>query len=193
YAGALLTKQALTWWNNTGKAMGLQERDDMPFEAFKARFLEQYCPKDIQRRLEKEFMELKQNEMTVSEYERVFNEKAQFASRYLPTEAEKIDIFVEGLRYEIKDFVTIREITSFAKAVEYARRREYDLMNRKELPLGPERESEDRIVATMTCGQSGSVRPKRSQSRPMTRTMIQAVTTRSNTFPKCQGGGKAHE
>ncbi|TLX69464.1 hypothetical protein E9993_22990, partial [Labilibacter sediminis] len=90
-------------------------------------FLEQYCPKDMQRRLEKEFLELRQNDMTVSEYERVFNEKAQFASRYLRTEEEKIDIFVEGLRYEIKDFVTVREITSFNKAVEYARRREHEL------------------------------------------------------------------
>ena len=105
--------------------MGIKERDDMSFEAFKKIFLDQYCPKDMRRRLEKEFLEIKQGSMTVSEYEKVFNEKAQFASKYIPTEEEKIDIFVEGLRYEIKDFVTVREITSFAKAVEYARKREW--------------------------------------------------------------------
>ncbi|TLX69918.1 hypothetical protein E9993_22685, partial [Labilibacter sediminis] len=129
---------------------GIKERDEMSFETFKNRFLKQYCPKDIRRRLEKEFMELKQENMTVNEYERVFNEKAQFATRYLPTEAEKIDIFVEGLRYEIKDFVTIRKIKSFHKAVEYARRREHELNIRGELNPAAKKPRIERSDSTPT-------------------------------------------
>jgi hypothetical protein len=127
YASSMLTKHALTWWNNTYKALGEDERDNMPWEAFKARFMEKFCPKDMVRRLEKEFLEIKQNDMSVSEYETLFNEKAQFASKYIPTEEEKVERFVEGLRYEIKDFVNVRPISNFNDAVEFARKREHEL------------------------------------------------------------------
>src|SRR3954471_8003825 len=81
----------------------------------------------MRRRLEKEFLDIKQGDLSVSEYETLFNEKAQFASKYIPTEEEKVDIFVEGLRYEIKDFVNVRPISSFNDAVEFARKREHEL------------------------------------------------------------------
>ena len=55
YASALLTKHALTWWNNTYKSLSVEERDNMPWEMFKVRFLEQYCPRDMRKRLEVEF------------------------------------------------------------------------------------------------------------------------------------------
>ena len=71
-------------------------------------------------------------------------------------------MFVEGLRYEINNFVVKREISSSNKAVEYARRREHDLMIREGLSLEPELERENRTLATMTRALSRSVRPKRS-------------------------------
>ena len=63
----------------------------------------------------------------MNEYETQFNQKAWFAEKYIPTEDEKIQLFLEGLRHEIHDFVANRDVLSFDKAVEYARRHEHDL------------------------------------------------------------------
>ncbi|XP_052625944.1 uncharacterized protein LOC128132964 [Lactuca sativa] len=81
----------------------------------------------MRRKLEKEFFELKQGGMTVNEYETQFNQRERFATEYIPTEDEKIQLFMERLRHEIHDFIVNLDILSFDKVVDYARRREYDL------------------------------------------------------------------
>ncbi|XP_024961993.1 uncharacterized protein LOC112502334 [Cynara cardunculus var. scolymus] len=60
-------------------------------------------------------------------YETQFNMKAHFASRFVTSEQPKIEHFVDGLRREIKEFVSNRDLTSFRRAVECARRREHEL------------------------------------------------------------------
>ncbi|XP_024990613.1 uncharacterized protein LOC112524903 [Cynara cardunculus var. scolymus] len=127
FASAMLTKRALTWWDATFESLTKDERKSLTWKSFKTRFFEQFCQIDLQRRLEKEFLELKQGNMSVIEYETQFNRKARFALRFLSSEHERIEHFVNGLRREIREFVANRDIPSFNKAVEYARRREHDL------------------------------------------------------------------
>ncbi|TLX70119.1 retrotransposon gag domain-containing protein, partial [Labilibacter sediminis] len=150
YAAALLKGKALTWWKNTYKTLSEEEQAYLVWKEFKTRFLEQYCPSDMRRRLEKEFLELKQGDMSVDEYETTFNQKAQFASKYASNEHDKIQLFVEGLRYEIQDFVTNREILSFGKAVEFARKREYDLSLRGVAIPNPKRQRVDQATSAPT-------------------------------------------
>ena len=122
YATATLTDRALTWWNATYRSKDPNTRDRMTWDEFQVLFFEQYCPDDLKQKLEKEFLELKQGSMSVIEYETEFNRKLQFAQRFVPSEKDKINHFVAGLRRNIRDFVTNRDISSFAKAVEYARK-----------------------------------------------------------------------
>ncbi|TLX69430.1 retrotransposon gag domain-containing protein, partial [Labilibacter sediminis] len=150
YAAALFTKKALTWWNNIYNTLIGDEKDKMPWETFRARFLEQYCPRDLRRRLEKEFLGIKQGDMSVDEYETMFNQKAQFATKHVSTEEDKIEMFVDGLRFEIKDFVVNRDILSFAKAVEYARKREYDLSLRGVATPTPKRQRVEQTASNPT-------------------------------------------
>ncbi|XP_024963866.1 uncharacterized protein LOC112504146 [Cynara cardunculus var. scolymus] len=137
YASAMLTERALVWWDATFETLNENEKESMPWESFKARFFEQYCPVDLQRRLEKEFLELKQGNMSVIEYETQFNQKAHFVIRFITSEEERAQTFIEGLRCEIRDFVANREIPSFNKAVEYARHLEHDLEEHGELSSMP--------------------------------------------------------
>ncbi|XP_024959748.1 arginine and glutamate-rich protein 1-like [Cynara cardunculus var. scolymus] len=65
--------------------------------------------------------------MLVIEYETEFNRKLQFAQRFVPSEKDTINHFVNGLRRNIREFVTNRDVPSFTKAVENARKREHDL------------------------------------------------------------------
>lgn len=135
YATAMFTDRALTWWDATYESLSEDVRDNMTWESFKTRFHDQYCPADLQRRLEKEFLELKQGNLSVIEYETQFNQKARFALRFLTSERDRVDHFIDGLRREIRDFVANRDIPDFNRAVEYARRREHDLTRRDDDPI----------------------------------------------------------
>ena len=63
----------------------------------------------------------------MNDYETKFNQKTRFVAKYIPTEDNKIQLFMEGLRYEINNFMVNRDVMSFDKAVEYAQKREHDL------------------------------------------------------------------
>ncbi|KAJ9544996.1 hypothetical protein OSB04_024703 [Centaurea solstitialis] len=84
YASAMLTDRALVWWDNTYESLDSNTRENMLWDEFRSKFFEQYCPTNLQRRLEKEFWDLKQGTMTVMEYETEFNRKLRFAQSLMP-------------------------------------------------------------------------------------------------------------
>ncbi|KAJ9556951.1 hypothetical protein OSB04_011565 [Centaurea solstitialis] len=114
YASAMLTEHALTWWDATFESLTENERESLSSESFKTRFFEQLCPIDLQRRLKKEFLELKQGNMSM------------------------ID---------------------FNKAVEYARRREYDLTILDEPNSESKKQRAERTLSVPTQQQSRSFTP----------------------------------
>ncbi|KAJ9562455.1 hypothetical protein OSB04_007615 [Centaurea solstitialis] len=113
YATAMFVSSALVWWDATYQSLKEVERNTLTWEVFKTIFHEQYCPADLQKRLEKEFIDIKQGDLTVVQYETQFNLKARFASRFVTSEQHKIEHFVDGLRREIQESVSNRDITSF--------------------------------------------------------------------------------
>ncbi|XP_024964727.1 uncharacterized protein LOC112505013 [Cynara cardunculus var. scolymus] len=127
YASAMLIERALVWWNATYESLDTTTRNSLTWDEFLKKFFEQYCPVDLQRHLEKEFLDLKQGKMTILDYETEFNKKARFAQRFLNSEQDMIEHFIGGLRKEIRSFVVSRDGSSFSKIVEYARRCEYEL------------------------------------------------------------------
>ncbi|XP_024965953.1 uncharacterized protein LOC112506162 [Cynara cardunculus var. scolymus] len=193
YASAMLTERALTWWDATFESLTEDERESLTWESFKTRFFEQFCPIDLQRRLQKEFLELKQGNMSVIEYETQFNRKARFALRFLSSEHERIEHFVDGLRREIREFVANRDIPSFNKAMEYAHRREHDLTILDEPNFEPKRQRNERTFYVPTQRQSRSFTPRRSQSQNIPRAQSQAYSLQSNASRLCQRCGKTHQ
>ena len=194
YASAMLIGEALVWWEATYEALNGFDQENLAWEMFKTRLLEKYCPLDMRRRLEKEFLELKQGGMTVNEYETQFNQRARFATKYIPTEDEKIQLFMEGLRHEIHDFVANREVLSFDKAVEYARRREHDLEIRGATFTAPKHPRTERTVPVPSFLPAQSVR-----TEPGNQVQTQSVSRgrgRSQCFsmqsPSCRICGRNH-
>ena len=64
-----------------------------------------YYPRDVQRMKEREFLSLKQGQMTVMEYAARFNELSRFALHQVNTEERKMDHFEQGLRGHIKSVI----------------------------------------------------------------------------------------
>ncbi|KAL7592625.1 uncharacterized protein LOC111893563 [Lactuca sativa] len=195
YASAMLIGEALVWWEATFEALNEYDQENLSWEMFKIRFLGKYCPLDMRRRLEKEFLKLKQGGMTVTEYETQFNQRARFVAKYIPTEDDKSQLFMEGLRYEIRDFVINRDIISFDKAVEYARKREHDLEIRGVTLSVPKHPRVDRTVSvsTIPSAQSDPSTKVHSQSAFRGRGRPQSFSLQSRAPPPCQKCGKSHQ
>lgn len=66
YAGYLLTGEAETWWTQAKEKL-LQANQEINWPVFKGEFLEKYFPDDIKGKKEIEFLELKQENMSVGQ------------------------------------------------------------------------------------------------------------------------------
>lgn len=70
--------------------------------------------------MEVTFLELKQDNMTVSEYAAKFNELAKFALHQVDTEARKARRFELGLKSWLYNKVAVLQINTFAALMERA-------------------------------------------------------------------------
>jgi hypothetical protein len=83
-------------------------------------FFETYFPFGAKNRLEMQFLELKQGEMTVSEYAAKFNELARFAPYQVSTDERRARRFEQGLKPWIYSRVFVLQVDSFAVLLEKA-------------------------------------------------------------------------
>lgn len=79
---------------------------------FRREFLSRYSPEDVRGKKEIEFLELKQGNMSVTEYAAKFVEFAKFYPHYAAKTAEysKCIKFENGLRAEIKRAIGYQQI-----------------------------------------------------------------------------------
>ena len=92
-------KEAKFWWGTVKpRASELM----LIWNQLKALMDAQYYPQDVRRVKEREFLCLKQGEMSVMEYAAKFNELSRFALNQVATEEMRMNHFEQGLRGEIK-------------------------------------------------------------------------------------------
>ncbi|XP_028098946.1 uncharacterized protein LOC114298548 [Camellia sinensis] len=91
-----LEDEARRWW------MLMRENNkDIGWAQFLEIFYDKYFPQCVRDRKVPEFMELKQNSMTVVEYEAKFTKLARFPPHVVDTDYKKARHFEGGLRDEI--------------------------------------------------------------------------------------------
>ncbi|KAL8108980.1 hypothetical protein AgCh_025174 [Apium graveolens] len=83
-------------------------------------FLEKYFPDGLRNQLEVEFLELKQGERSVLEYEAKFTELARLIPEYVSTEIQKARRFQQGLRPEIHRRVVALQLKTYSSMVQAA-------------------------------------------------------------------------
>lgn len=117
----LLTESAHSWWET------IRERragEDLRWGNFREEFEERYYSWQHRKEKEQEFLDLKQGNMTVLEYERRFQDLSIFATTHLSTEHHRVERFRDGLRQELKlilvamQFQSIRELVRAAQGIE---------------------------------------------------------------------------
>ena len=95
---------------------------------FRREFLGRYFPEDVRGKKEIEFLELKQGDMSVTEYAAKFVELAKFYPHYNAETAEfsKCIKFENGLRADIKRAIGYQKIRNFSELVSSCRIYEED-------------------------------------------------------------------
>ncbi|KAJ9546504.1 hypothetical protein OSB04_019047 [Centaurea solstitialis] len=120
YARSMLKADALHWWNVETGGKGTEAVRTMSWKSFVAKFRSQYCPLAATKKMEEEFLQLKQGVMSVQEYTTRFIEMSRFAEVYVPTEERRVERYIWGLKGSIREFVMGKDPTTFQAAIDAA-------------------------------------------------------------------------
>ena len=92
----------------------------MRWRDFCEEFKERYYSWEHRREKEHEFLDLRQGDLIVLEYERRFQDLAGFASTYLPIERHRVERFRDGLRMILiaMKFQSVQELVWAAQGME---------------------------------------------------------------------------
>lgn len=120
YASFMLRRNALHWWNTITESHGKEIMRTMLWDQFKALIYKNFSPKNLIRRLEDEFINLKQGNMSIQRYMADFLMLSRFASVHVSTEERKITRFIEGLNVEIRSQFVVSCPKTFEEVVEVA-------------------------------------------------------------------------
>ena len=114
YASYFLKGEANYWWET---ARIMEATQVITWDRFRTMFLEKYFPTYMMDKMEMKFLELKQGNMLVSEYEARFTELSRFAPNYVDTEKKKAKRFQQGLKSWIHSKLAILELDTYAAMV----------------------------------------------------------------------------
>ncbi|GKE34334.1 zinc finger, CCHC-type, retrotransposon gag domain protein [Tanacetum coccineum] len=122
YAIAKLRSEALSWWDRV-------KDTSVPtaWNQFKEMFKDKFCPIRMVMQLEEELLTFKQGSKTVQEYTARFVEMAKYAEHQVATEGRKMERFIRGLRTDIREIVSTKNLSTFQEAVEAAQEVEKEI------------------------------------------------------------------
>ncbi|KAG7016551.1 hypothetical protein SDJN02_21660 [Cucurbita argyrosperma subsp. argyrosperma] len=116
-----LQGNARNWWRSVGSAQEDDGESPISWEEFKDMFLDWRCPMTLRHEKEMEFLNLKQGNMSVEDYDQQFLRLSRFAPEMVDTQSKMVHRFVMGLRKGIRGLVAIQNHTDYASAFEVAR------------------------------------------------------------------------
>ncbi|XP_074327687.1 uncharacterized protein LOC141665599 [Apium graveolens] len=105
---------ALVKWESK---KALEGKDAVTWDRFTELFLEMYFPRYMKNQMEIKFLELKQENMSVTEYEVKFTEFARFVPEQVDTEEKQAKKFQQILQSWIHSRVAVFELTTYTDVV----------------------------------------------------------------------------
>ena len=101
HCGTYMPKgEAHFWWKGAQRAITLEE-GYISRNQLKEAYLYKYYPVVARHKCQTTFLELKQGDKTIEDYDLEFNKLARFCPEYVNNEKMKIDHFIAGLRIEL--------------------------------------------------------------------------------------------
>ncbi|KAI3764654.1 hypothetical protein L2E82_14665 [Cichorium intybus] len=120
FASQMLKAEALNWWNTLRRTKGSEFVDALSWEEFVQRLKGKFCSARHRENLVNEFFALAKEKQTVDEYTKKFCEMLPFLEDILPTEAGRINRYVNGLPGDYS--LEVGKATTLDEAIESAAR-----------------------------------------------------------------------
>ncbi|KAK4382169.1 Transposon Ty3-G Gag-Pol polyprotein [Sesamum angolense] len=127
YAVSLFEKDALDWWETISGSKN--HPITLTWNNFLKEFADKYTPPVYRNHKMVEFLELKQNELSVAGYELQFVRLSKYATEEVSTDELRRDRFERGLRLEIREKIAIKP-PSYGALLEAALRAEETSLER---------------------------------------------------------------
>ncbi|XP_042396438.1 uncharacterized protein LOC121986538 [Zingiber officinale] len=119
----MLRDDSRVWWEGARLIVDLAT---LTWTNFKEVFYGKYFTVDNRTRLAREFLELRQGDLSVAEYVRRFERGRYFVPMITSQPVEELKHFTEGLRPAIRHDVRLSRVTTFREAVDQALMSERD-------------------------------------------------------------------
>ncbi|XP_073300501.1 uncharacterized protein [Primulina huaijiensis] len=181
----LLVKAARIWWEATKVTVNVRE---LKWNEFKELFYAKYISREVKAKKVKEFLELKQDALSVTEYTLKFEEGCVFVPFIAENDKDKGEHFFRGLKPEIRRDVHMSKVVTYQDIVERALLEEHD---EQEI----EKERQLRRQAFQARGQvaNANVRGGHKGKGKMEQRSKPPVPSSDTERPVCPKFGKPHK
>ena len=123
--------EAERWWEMIKGGARIMGKE-ISWNYLVKKFNEKYIPGVVKDRLAMEFQDLKQGQLTVSQYEAKFTQLSRYAEKLVSEEEDRAKRFVRGLRPEIRSKLVPFQLQVYSQAVEKALEIESDMQESQE-------------------------------------------------------------
>ena len=116
----VLQGQAKFWWQALQRTRFADQEGPIPWEEFLELFRAKYFPDHVQEQKEREFAELVQGSLSVADYEARFSALGRYAPHIFDNPRKKLRKFMDGLKGNIRRYVTTNDPETFTRALRIA-------------------------------------------------------------------------
>ncbi|XP_075499977.1 uncharacterized protein LOC142538546 [Primulina tabacum] len=181
----MLVKAARIWWEATKVTVNFQE---LKWNEFKDLFYAKYFSSEVKAKKVKEFIELRQDALSVTEYMLKFEEGCVFVPFIAENDKDKGEHFLRGLKPKIRRDVHISKVVTYQDIVERALLAEHD-----EQEIEKERQLRRKAFQARGQGASADVRGGNKGKGKMEQRNKPTVPSSVTERPLCPKCGKPHK
>jgi hypothetical protein len=109
YASGQLLGATLEWWNSYIDEH--EQPESIVWKEFKENFISHFVPVSVMK-LKKEFLSLKQGQMTVTKYRDKFIQLCKYTPKSSESDKKKQEHFIKGLNEDLQSILTLHEYSS---------------------------------------------------------------------------------
>ncbi|XP_022899312.1 uncharacterized protein LOC111412607 [Olea europaea var. sylvestris] len=108
------------WWESVSGTRTEEQQCNLIWEQFKDEIMAKYFPQALRDFKESKFLQLRQGDMSLTDYKRQFEQLSRYAPHLVDTEVKKIRRFENGLGLEIDMIIMSHRFTSYREMLERA-------------------------------------------------------------------------
>ncbi|XP_022857224.1 uncharacterized protein LOC111378280 [Olea europaea var. sylvestris] len=116
----MFINDASHWWDSMSQTRTTEQQLAITWEQFKEEVMDKYFRQSLRDFKENEFLQLKQGNMSLTDYEQKFDQLLRYAPHLVDTEMKKTRRFEQGLNPNLNMILMSHRFTSYREMLERA-------------------------------------------------------------------------